>query len=139
MAPVSSIAREAGLVSPYDLNLSGDSAAYGLMTTERMLAENRADVKRFLRAVLRSTRQLKQNRELARSLVAQQFVPDRYIDQALDATLPYLNESGELAEATQQRWIDVSRKLLKLEAPVPLEQVFDFSILRELAAEAAPG
>ena len=139
MAPISSIAREAGLVSPYDLNLSGDSAAYGVMTTDRMLAENRAGVKRFLRAVLRSTRELKQNRELARSLVEQQFVPARYIEQALDATLPYLNESGELAPATQQRWIDTSCKLLGLEATVPLEQVFDFSILRELTGEAAVG
>jgi len=137
MAPISSIAREAGLVSPYDLNLSGDSVAYGVMTTDRMLADNRADVKRFLRAGLRSTRELRQDRELARSLVEQQFVPTRYIDQALDATLPYLNESGELAEESQQRWIDTSRKLLGLKATVPLEQVFDFSILQELGNEAA--
>jgi ABC-type nitrate/sulfonate/bicarbonate transport system substrate-binding protein len=137
MAPISSMAREAGLVSPYDLNLSGDSVAYGIMTTDWMLAENRDEVKRFLRALLRSTADLKQNRELARSLVEQQFVPDRYIDQALDATLPYLNESGELAIESQQRWIDISRRLLGLETPVALDQVFDFSILQELAAEAA--
>ena len=137
MAPISSMAREAGLVSPYDLNLSGDSVAYGIMTTDWMLAENREEVKRFLRALLRSTADLKQNRELARSLVEQQFVPDRYIDQALDATLPYLNESGELAIESQQRWIDISRRLLGLETPVALDQVFDFSILQELAAEAA--
>jgi ABC-type nitrate/sulfonate/bicarbonate transport system substrate-binding protein len=137
MAPVSSMAREAGLVSPYDLNLSGDSVAYGIMTTDCLLAENREEVKRFLRALLRSTADLKQNRELARSLVEQQFVPDRYIEQALDATLPYLNESGELAIESQQRWIDISRRLLGLETPVALDQVFDFSILQELAAEAA--
>lgn len=137
MAPISSMAREAGLVSPYDLNLSGDSVAYGIMTTDWMLAENRDEVKRFLRALLRSTADLKQKRELARSLVEQQFVPDRYIDQALDATLPYLNESGELAIESQQRWIDISRRLLGLETPVALDQVFDFSILQELAAEAA--
>ena len=137
MAPISSMAREAGLVSPYDLNLSGDSVAYGIMTTDWMLAENRDEVKRFLRALLRSTADLKQNRELARSLVEQQFVPDRYIEQALDATLPYLNESGELAIESQQRWIDISRRLLGLETPVALDQVFDFSILQELAAEAA--
>ncbi|MDF1819781.1 MAG: ABC transporter substrate-binding protein [Immundisolibacteraceae bacterium] len=137
MAPISSMAREAGLVSPYDLNLSGDSVAYGIMTTDWMLAENRDEVKRFLRALLRSTADLKQNRELARSLVEQQFVPDRYIEQALDATLSYLNESGELAIESQQRWIDISRRLLGLETPVALDQVFDFSILQELAAEAA--
>jgi|GEM_PF-2345715 len=137
MAPISSMAREAGLVSPYDLNLSGDSVAYGIMTTDWMLAENRDEVKRFLRALLRSTADLKQNRELARSLVEQQFVPDRYIEQALDATLPYLNESGELAIESQRRWIDISRRLLGLETPVALDQVFDFSILQELAAEAA--
>ena len=135
MAPISSIAREAGLVSPYDLNLSGDSVAYGLMTTDRMLEQNRDQVKAFLRALLTSTRQLQQDRELARSLVQQQFVPERYIDQALDSTLPYLNASGQLALESQQRWIDISSKLLKLEEEVPLEQVFDFSILQELAAE----
>ena len=61
--------------------------------------------------------------------------PDRYIDQALDSTLPYLNESGTLSLESQQRWIDISSKLLQLEKAVALEQVFDFSILQELAAE----
>ena len=137
MAPISSIAREAGLISPYDLNLSGDSVAYGLMTTDRMLAQNRDQVKAFLRALLASTRQLQQDRDLAYKLVQQQFVPERYIDQALDSTLPYLNASGQLALESQQRWIDIASRLLKLEAEVPLEQVFDFSILDELTAEAA--
>ena len=136
MAPISSIAKEAGLISPYDLNLSGDSVAYGLMTTDRMLTENRDEVKRFLRALMRSTRELKNDRDLARELVKQQFVPERYIEQALDATLPYLNVSGELSLESQQRWVDTSRKLLGLEQPVPLDQLFDFSILGELAEEA---
>lgn len=132
MAPISAIAKETGLTSPYDLNLSGDSVAYGIMTSDRMLTERRDDVKRFLRAVLHSTGDLKHNRDLARELVRQQFVPERYIDQALDATLPYLNQSGELAKESQQRWIDISRKILGLDHAVAAEQVFDFSILSEL-------
>lgn len=137
MAPISSIAEEAGLVCPYDLNLSGDSVAYGIMTTDQMLQNRRDDVKRFLRAVLRSTLDLQQDRALARSLVEQQFVPARYIEQALDATLPYLNASGELSEASQRRWIDISRRILGLQETVALKQVFDFSILRELVAEGS--
>ncbi|MEL0082009.1 MAG: ABC transporter substrate-binding protein [Gammaproteobacteria bacterium] len=135
MAPVSSIAREAGLVSPYNLNLAGHSAAYGLMTTEQMLAENRDQVKRFLRATLRSSRELQTDRDLAYQLVARQGVAERFIDQALDSTLPYLNPTGELSETTQHRWIETAKTILGLDEKIPLQRVFDFSILAELAAE----
>ena len=137
MAPVSAMAKQAGLLSTIDLNPLGPSGAYGLMTTDRMLGERRDEVKRFARALLRSTRQLQENRDLAFSLVERQEVPRRYIDQALDATLPYLNTGGELTEESQRYLIEAAKGLLKLDEPVPLERAFDFSLVREIKQEEA--
>ena len=107
----------------------GHPVAYGLMTTDRMLAERRDEVVRFVRALIASVRAIKADRELALSLVRAQGVPEEFVAGTVDITLPQLDTDGYLPATTQQRWIDTSARFLGLDGPIPTSRVFDSSVL----------
>lgn len=129
MPPVTVMAESLGLRRLAHLGQWGHPVAYGLMTTDRMLAERRDEVVRFVRALLSSVRALKADRELALALVRAQGVPEEFVAGTVDITLPQLDTDGYLPPATQQRWIDTAARFLGLEGPIPTARVFDFSVL----------
>ena len=130
MPPVTVMAGALGLERMANLgDWGGQPVAYGLMTTDRMLTERRDEVVRFVRALLRSVRALKADRELAMQLVRAQGVPEPFVAGTVDDALPQLDPDGHLPEATQRRWVDTAAKYIGLPGPVPLSRVFDFSVL----------
>lgn len=135
MPPVTAMAKLAGLNQLIRLADYGDPVAYGLMTTDRMLTEARDEVKRFVRALMRSTRQLANDRNLLTAQVRGQLIPDEYVELAVATTQPQLNPTGELSEASQRLWIETAKPHVQITEEVPLSQVFDFSLLREVTAE----
>lgn len=137
MDPVGAMAEKAGLNMIGDLGDAGDPVAFGLMTTEKLLNENRDQVVRMVRATMKSTIQLKNDPDLAKELIRAQGVPPQYIDIAAAHTLARLNVTGELAETSQHQWIEFAKEAagMDMDENIPLSRVFDFSILEEVRAE----
>ncbi len=131
MPPVTVMAQSLGLHRLAHLGQWGQPVAYGLMTTDRMLAERRDEVVRFVRALLASVRALKADRELALILTRAQGLPEEFVADTVDITLPQLDADGYLPEATQRRWIDTAANFLGMTETVPLSRVFDFSVLND--------
>ena len=129
MPPVTVMAGSLGMHWLANLGQWGHPVAYGLMTTDRMLAERRDEVVRFVRALLRSVRSIKTDRELALKLTRAQGVPEDFVAATVDDMLPQLDTDGHLPESTQRRWVDTAAKYLGMTETVPLARVFDFSVL----------
>jgi ABC-type nitrate/sulfonate/bicarbonate transport system substrate-binding protein len=129
MPPVTVMAGSLGMRRLANLGEWGHPVAYGLMTTDHLLAQRRDEVVRFVRALLRSVRALKADRELAIKLTRAQGVPEDFVAATVDDTLPQLDGDGHLPEATQRRWVDAAARFLGIDEAVPLSRVFDFSVL----------
>jgi ABC-type nitrate/sulfonate/bicarbonate transport system substrate-binding protein len=131
LPPVTVMAETLGLHRLVHLGEWGHPGVYGLMTTDRMLAERRDELVRLVRALMASVRTLKANRELALKLTRAQGVPEEFVAASVDSTLPQLDAEGYLPEATQRRWIDTIVRILGITEIVPLNRVFDFSVLND--------
>ncbi len=129
MPPVTEMAAALGMHCLANLGQWGQPVAYGLMTTDSMLASRRDEVVRFVRALLTSVRALQADRQLALALTRIQGLPEQFVAGTVDRTLPQLDADGYLSEATQRRWIDTAARFLGLAEDIPTGRVFDFSVL----------
>lgn len=129
MPPVTVMAKALGMHRLANLGQWGHPVAYGLMTTDDMLADRRDEVVRFVRALMRSVRTLKQDPVKAAELVRAQGVPEPFVEATVQTTLEQFSTDGLLAVSTQRRWVDTAARFLGVDEAVPLERVFDFSVL----------
>ncbi len=78
MSLVTAMAESLGLRQLAQLSEWGQPMAYGVMTTDHMLAERRNEVVRLVRALLASVRALKADRELALTLTRAQGLAEEF-------------------------------------------------------------
>ena len=131
------VARKHGLTElffygDYDLNIVSGGAA----VTERMLKEKPDLVRRFLRATVRALHWFRANEKEAVARMAEGFKISQ--EDALGiykATLKSYTLDGTVSRDLQQKIINFQRRQLKVEKEVPLEQVYDFTILRAVNEE----
>lgn len=137
LPPATVQAERAGLHCMLRMGDVGDPPTCGLVTTNKRLKERSDEVARAVRAMLASVKQLLEDRVLALSLVKKLGTSEQLAERAVNVMLAQLVPSGELSEKSQYLWIQFAKELAGIENDVPLSQVFDFSILREITQSKA--
>jgi NitT/TauT family transport system substrate-binding protein len=111
----------------------------GLATTKLMLTEHPDLVTKVVRAMLRATRLIKSDRKFAIEFLKGPWVdlgnnPEKIAARVYDVAGPDFLENGLVSEEIQRQMIADASVRIKPKQPVLPEQVFDFSIVRKIAA-----
>jgi len=111
----------------------------GLATTKLMLTEHPDLVTKVVRAMLRATRLIRSDRKFAIEFLKGPWVdlgnnPEKIAARVYDVAGPDFLENGLVSEEIQRQMIADASVRIKPKQPVLPEQVFDFSIVRKIAA-----
>jgi NitT/TauT family transport system substrate-binding protein len=122
------------LGGPKDLKIGSPISA--VAATDSRIKNNREELKRVLRAVIRGLRFMHERKEEVIPIMA------RWLDQtqevardSYDSILPSFGLDGGISDKTFEFAIDARRSTVKAEKVIPLSQVRDFSLLREVQRE----
>jgi len=108
----------------------------GLGTHLKKLKEKPDEVKRMLRAMIRTNRFIRQNREGTIQTMVEWIKIDRDTAAATyDSTARVFSDDGTIPEAGLKLVIDQGREAMKIERPVGNSDVADMSLLREVQKE----
>ena len=108
----------------------------GVSVTEKKLASNRQQAKKVIRAILRGTRFMKENREATVQLMAEFLTISRpQAAKAYDTSIGSFTEDGQIPERGLALNIQLTRERLKISQEIPINQVVDWSLVNELKAE----
>ena len=112
------------------------SPAAGLAVTDKTLKDRPDLVRKLIRPLLRALRVIHGNAEVAKRIMAKwldqtpQVAADSY-----DLIVASFSRDGEADETTLKAVIEARRKSGKVEKEIPLEQVVDFRLAREVRRE----
>lgn len=122
------------IAGPNDVKLGTPTT--GVTASTKRIAEKRSEAKKVLHAVLRGLRFVRERREETIGIMAQwlSLKPD-VAARSYDLILPGYTHDGLLSDATLQAVIDYRVQTLSLPRPASLDQVRDFSLLREVQRE----
>ena len=119
------------------LNLADliDLPLSGIGVTDKKLQTEREQVKKVIRATLRGTRFMKQNRAETLTMMTDYLrITPAQAAQAYDASINSFTEDGFVSEKGLLLDVNLTRERLKLTKDIPLSQVVDWSLLREIKA-----
>jgi ABC-type nitrate/sulfonate/bicarbonate transport system substrate-binding protein len=108
----------------------------GLTTTNLRLAEKRVEVKKVIRAMIRGLRFVRERRDETIPIMAQWLSqkPD-VAARSYDLIIAGFSQDGTTSDATWQALIDSRVQTVGLPRPSSLDQVRDFTLLREVQKE----
>src|SRR5687768_11255620 len=110
----------------------------GLGTHLKKLKEKPDEVKRMLRAMIRSNRFIRQNRDgTIQSMMDWMKIDRESAAATYDSTWRVFSEDGSIPEAGLKLVIDQGREAMKIERPVAASEVSDMRLLREVQKELA--
>ena len=110
----------------------------GIGTNLKKLKEKPDEVKRMVRAMLKANRFVRANREGSIQTMMDWIKVDRESAAATyDSTWKIFSEDGSISESGLKLVIDQGREAMKIERPVALAEVADFSFIREVQKELA--
>jgi NitT/TauT family transport system substrate-binding protein len=108
----------------------------GIGVTTKKLKENPDEVKRIVKALIRSNLYVRENREGTIQTLAEWGRTDRESAAAsYDSTRRIFSRDGTISESGLKLVIDQARQALKVERPVAIDEVADFGPLREAHRE----
>jgi NitT/TauT family transport system substrate-binding protein len=108
----------------------------GIGVSTKKLKENPDEVKRIVKALIRSNRYVRQNREGTIQTLAEWGRTDRESAAAsYDSTWRIFSQDGGISESGLKLVIDQAKQALKVERPVTIDEVADFGPLREAHKE----
>ena len=108
----------------------------GLVTTAKKIKERPDEIKRVIKAAIKATRYILQNREGYIQFLMQWQKIDREIATGTYEYLPKAyNDDGTLPEKGFRLVIEEAKKLAKVDREVSLSEVADLSILKEAQQE----
>jgi NitT/TauT family transport system substrate-binding protein len=118
------------VAGPNDIKVG--SPTMGLTASVKRITEKRAEVKKLLRAMVRGLRFVRERRDDTVAIMAQWFAlkPDVAL-KSYDLILPGYSQDGSLTDTTMQAIIDLRVQTLGLPRPASLDQVRDFTVVRE--------
>jgi NitT/TauT family transport system substrate-binding protein len=147
LAAVSSGAIDAAIGGPpipqlaerQGLRILGNTADYAevtlgaVATTTDRIAEQPGEVKGVIRSVLRAIQSIvTQPREAEQHLATWMGIPLEEAQETLTAQVRAYSRNGEIAPAAMQTAVETARQEAEITADVPITQVFDFSLLRDV-------
>ena len=107
----------------------------GVAVMEKKLRTDRDQVKRIVRATLRGTRFMKQNRSDAVALVASYLgISPAQSAKAYDASIQSFTDDGIISDKAVSLDVQLTKNRLKITKEIPLTQLVDWSIAREIKA-----
>jgi NitT/TauT family transport system substrate-binding protein len=108
----------------------------GIGTNLNKLKGKPDEVKRMVRAMLKANRYVRSNREGTIQTMMDWIKVDRESAAATyDSTWKIFSEDGSISESGLKLVIDQGREAMKIERPVALSEVADFSFIREVQKE----
>ena len=112
----------------------------GLGTTDKRLKENRDEVRRVLRALLRSLRFVNDDREGSRTLLVESFkMPSASAAAAYELGVKIFGRDGVPTDNGLKNLLAATREELKLSSDIPPETVIDLSILKDAQRDVGYG
>jgi ABC-type nitrate/sulfonate/bicarbonate transport system substrate-binding protein len=112
----------------------------GLGTTDKRLKEKRDEVRRVLRALLRSLRFVNDDREGAKALLVEFFkMPNASAAAAYDLGIKIFGRDGVPSDNGLKNLLTATKEELKLQNEIPANSVMDLSIIKELQRELGSG
>lgn len=122
------------LGGPKDLKIGSPISAVAV--TDSRLKSNREETKKVLRAVLRGLRVMHERREDTIAIMARWLnqTPEVARD-SYDSILPSFSPDGGTADKTYEFAIEARKASLKADKPIPLSQVRDLTLLKEVQRE----
>jgi ABC-type nitrate/sulfonate/bicarbonate transport system substrate-binding protein len=129
-------AEEEGLKRLVNLAEIVDLPISGVAVLEKKLATDRAQVKKVLRAVLRGTRFMKDNRQETVKMMADFLgITSAQAGRAYDFSIRSFTDDGMISDKGLGLNVELTKERLKITKDVPLSQVVDWSLMRELKSE----
>lgn len=122
------------LGGPKDLKIGSPVA--GVSTTDRRLREHRDEAKKALRAIVRGLRFVRERKQETIGIMMQWLQQTREVaSESYDLIVPTYSPDGSGSDETFQFAIEARKRAIKSEKIIPLSQVRDFSLLKEVQKE----
>ena len=129
-------AEEEGLKRLVNLADVVDLPISGVAVLEKKLATDRAQVKKVLRAILRGTRFMKDNRQETLRMMADFLgITPAQAGRAYDVSIRSFTDDGMISDKGLSLNVELTRERLKITKEIPLNQVVDWSLMMELKTE----
>ena len=108
----------------------------GITVMESKLQNQRDQVKRIVRATIRGTRFMKQNRaETIQMLSDYLKITPSQSAKAYDASMNSFSDDGLISDKAVNVDVQLARERLKMTKEIPLSQLVDWSLVKEIKAE----
>lgn len=108
----------------------------GVGVNAKSIQQNRDQVKRATRALIRASRFIRDNREEAvKVLIAWGKAKPEYAYASYDATVKVISHDGGIPEDGLKLLVEQAQRDVKITRDIPLGEVADFGILREIQKE----
>src|SRR4030095_6911938 len=108
----------------------------GLTVSMKKLKENPDEIKRVIRAGIKANRYMHENRDGTITILMSTYKLDKEVaTAAYDSFIKGFNLDGSMPEDGFRRLIDDTKRLLKIDREIALNEVSDFAILREAQRE----
>ena len=121
----------------------GDHFEYssgGVVVTDKMIGERPDFVRRFLAGTLQTFQWYKRNEKEAVKMFARfSKVPEDDALSVYRASLKAFTEDGTLSLAAQERIVSFHKNEVKIDKDVPVQRIFNFSLLQSLLSERSKG
>jgi sulfonate transport system substrate-binding protein len=105
----------------------------GIAVMDQKLKSQRDQVKRVVRATVRGTRYMKQNRGEAVQMLADYLhITPAQASKAYDASINSFTDDGIISDKGVQLDVQLTKERLKLTKEIPLSQLVDWSLVKEL-------
>jgi len=107
----------------------------GIGLTDKKLQTEREQVKKVVRATLRGTRFMKENRAETLAMMTDYLrITPSQAAKAYDAAIGSFTDDGYITDKGVMLDVNLTRERLKLAKEIPLSQVVDWSLLKEIKA-----
>ena len=107
----------------------------GIAVTEKKLQTQREQVKKVVRASLRGTRFMKQNRaETIQMLSDYLHISPSQAGKAYDVSMNSFTEDGSISDKGVNLDVQLTKERLKITKEIPLSQLVDWSLVKEVKA-----
>jgi ABC-type nitrate/sulfonate/bicarbonate transport system substrate-binding protein len=108
----------------------------GMAVMNNKLQSQREQVKRVVRATIRGTRYMKQNRDETIQMLSDYLkITPTQSAKAYDASIQSFTEDGFISDKAVNVDVQLTKERLKITKEIPLSQLVDWSLVREIKAE----
>lgn len=122
------------LGGPKDLKVGSPISA--VAATDMRLKDNREETKKVLRAMVRALRFIRERKSEVILIMTHWLNQTREVaSESYDLIVPSFSPDGGAGDATYEFAIEARKSALKTEKPIPLSQVRDLSLLKEVQRE----